>query len=75
MLTGVDGVGLELDGSERFVINTIGSVKVVIAMAVPKISTVICLRVFFFLGYAVAVKAPGSSSSNQLNPQISNPAS
>lgn len=49
MITGFDGVELGLDDSEKLVINTMGRVRVVSAIAVPKISIVICLGVFFFL--------------------------
>jgi hypothetical protein len=49
MLTGFDGVELGLDDSEKLVINTMGRVKVVSAIAVPKISMIICVGGFFFL--------------------------
>jgi hypothetical protein len=49
MLTGLDGVELEVDDCEKLVINTMGRVKVVSAIAVPKISMMICVGGFFFL--------------------------
>lgn len=49
MLTGFDGVELGGDDSEKLVIKTMGRVKVVSAIAVPKISMIICVGGFFFL--------------------------